>query len=94
MVNKQKKTVPPKTETFPRRSPSIEVRKSDSEEVIARKLSAFVTSPEMAASRAINASEKYLGKDIDLPTLTDELGEQAAVVNRGDLSRAEAMLMN
>lgn len=95
MAHKPKEAAPEEIKKFPHRnSLLLEVRESDSEEVVARKLSALITSPETAASRAIKTSEKYLGKDIDVPTLAAELREQAAKVNRGDLSQAEAMLIN
>jgi hypothetical protein len=35
-----------------------------------------------------------MASDIDLPTMLEVLRDQAAVVNRGDLARVEAMLMN
>jgi hypothetical protein len=37
---------------------------------------------------------KAFGEQIDVPALMDHLREQAAAANRGDLSQAEAMLMN
>jgi hypothetical protein len=54
------------------------------------------TSPELAACRTIKASEAHtaIGEHLDMPTLLETLRDQAAAVNRGDLSRAEAMLMN
>ena len=53
-------------------------------------------SPAVAAWRIISAAEQETGiaERIDFKILLDELHEQAAAVNRGDLTQAEAMLMN
>ena len=81
---------------FPRKAIQLTLAKGETEETKARKHSAFVTSPELAAYRVINGAEKKsgLGVDIDVPSLIAELHRQAAVANSGDLTQAEAMLMN
>ncbi len=81
---------------FPRKAVPLVLTKGDDEEVAAGKFAKLVTSPELAAYRAISASEAktVLGDEIDVPTLLEHLRNQAAAVNRGDLSQAEAMLMN
>lgn len=96
MASKPKKPAAPKPVAFPRKAIPLILTKGDSEEVAARKFSKLATSPELAAYRAINASETKsgFGEHIDVPTLLEQLRDQAAAVNRGDLSQAEAMLMN
>ena len=95
-ATKPKKPAAPKAEAFPRKAIPLILTKGDSEEVAARKFSKLATSPELAAYRAINASETKsgFGEHIDVPTLLEQLRDQAATANRGDLSQAEAMLMN
>jgi len=64
--------------------------------VAERKLAALVISPELAACRVINGAEKKsgIGEDIDVPYLMEQLRNSAVAANRGDLTQAEAMLMN
>lgn len=95
-VSKPKKPMSPVSEKFPRKAVPLKLTKGDSEEVAVGKFAKLVTSPELAAYRAINASEvkSGFGEHIDVPTLLEQLRDQAAAVNRGDLSKAEAMLMN
>jgi hypothetical protein len=90
------KTPPaPEPEKFPRKAVHLLIAKGDSEQVVARKHAALTTSPELAACRTIKASEsKLFGEQLDVPGLMEHLREQAVAVNRGDLSQAEAMLMN
>ena len=96
MASKPKKLAAPKAEAFPRKAVPLILTKGDSEEVAARKFSRLATSPELAAYRTINATETKsgFGEHIDVPTLLEQLRDQATAVNRGDLSQAEAMLMN
>ena len=96
MASKPKKQAAPEAEKFPRKAVPLILIKGDSEEVAARKYSKLATSPELAAYRTINASETKsgFGEHIDVPTLLEQLRDQATAVNRGDLSQAEAMLMN
>ena len=60
-----------------------------------RKYARHIAAPELAAARAINATEGMsgMGELLDMPELIACLRENAATVNRGDLSHAEAMLM-
>jgi len=54
----------------------------------------LVTSPELAAYRVITtAEEENISSKIDTPGLVAVLREQFALVNRNDLSHAEAMLI-
>lgn len=81
---------------FPRKAVLMELKKGDSDEVIARKTTALMTATETAAMRVMKGAENKTGNwdNIDVPALIDQLRDQAAAVNRGDLSQAEAMLMN
>ncbi len=82
--------------TFPRKAVPLKLERGDSEETAAGKFAKLTTSSELAAYRVINASETKsgIGEQIDVPTLIDQLREQAVAVNRGELAHAEAMLMN
>lgn len=81
---------------FPRKAVVVELKESDDEEVIAWKTTALLTATETAAMRVMQGAENKTGNwdHIDVPALIDQLRGQAAAVNRGDLSQAEAMLMN
>ena len=60
-----------------------------------RNYAELLTSPEFGAYRVIGIMQpKTLADDIDTPTLVTTLREQAAAVQGGDLTDAEAMLMN
>lgn len=96
MAGKPKKATAPKAEKFPRKAVPLNLTEADSAEDALRKFSRLVTSPELAAYRAINAAETQsgIGDLIDVPTLLEQLRDQAAAVNCGNLSQVEAMLMN
>lgn len=80
---------------FPRKDVEIEVAKDADQVTLARKFAQIYTSPELAAHRVLNATDKKvgLGESADVPTLIDQLREQAKVVNTGDLTQVEAMLV-
>lgn len=60
-----------------------------------RNFAEVVTSPELAAYRIIGVAQpKAVADDIDAPGMLEALRDQAAAVNGGDLSQAEAMLIN
>lgn len=96
MASKPKKPATPKAAQYPRKAVPLELAMDDCNEVRGSKFAKLATSPELAAHRVIDAAEKKsgLGDQLDVPTLMDQLRDQAAAVNRGDLSQAEAMLMN
>ena len=96
MASKPKKTATPETKEYPRKAVQVVREQGDSDEMAARKMTAVVSAPEMAALRVIRGAEKKDGiwDSIDVPALMDQLRDQALAVNRGDLSQAEAMLMN
>lgn len=80
--------------------PPFEARKSavlsatDPEDA-RRKYACHIAAPELAAARAINATEGIsgMGELLDMPELIACLRDNAATVNSGDLSHTEAMLM-
>ncbi len=61
-----------------------------------RNSAVLICGPELAAYRVINAADGQgsLGEILDVPALVEHLREQAGKVQGGDLSQAEAMLMN
>mgnify|MGYP000876444289 CR=1 FL=1 len=55
----------------------------------------LTTSGEFAALRVLRAGNMTsIGDRLDLPALTNALREQGKAVNNGDLTQAEAMLIN
>lgn len=77
---------------FPRRA--LVVAKGASDEETARNHAAFYLSPELAAGRAVAQTvPPQLSGPMDLIAICDELRSHAEAINRGDLSRPEAMLM-
>ena len=96
MESKSKKPATPQAAQFPRPNVEVVINSGDGEKEIARKTSASTTSTEMAALRVMRGAERQSGywESIDVPSLIEQLRDQAAAVNRGDLSQAEAMLMN
>jgi hypothetical protein len=96
MTRKPNKLAAPDTKKFPRKSVQLHLSKTDSEEVKAGKLAKLTTSPELAAYRVIKAGEAKtdFGEQMDVPALMNQLRDQAAAVSQGDMTQAEAMLMN
>ena len=96
METKPKKSATPEAAKFPRQNVEVFTKPGDGEKEIAQKTSASITSTEMAALRVMRGAERQSGywESIDVPSLIEQLRDQAAAVNRGDLSQAEAMLMN
>ena len=83
-----------KAETYPRKA--IPVQRGATHDETGRNFAVMTTSPEIAAFRVINAVEAKSGfrEELDVPSLLAQLRDQAGAVNTGDLSMAEAMLMN
>jgi hypothetical protein len=78
---------------FPRKVIPLESGPSDDEK--GRSYASLITSPEFAAYRVIGMMQpKNVADEIDTPTLLATLRDQAAAVQGGDLSHAEAMLIN
>jgi len=78
---------------YPRKTVSLARGKTDDE--TGRRYATLLTSPEFSAYRIERAIQpKNLADEIDVPGLLATLRGHAAAVNKGDLSRAEAMLMN
>ena len=92
--SKTKRATAPKAEEPARQD--IPSKTAAPDEEAKRTVTRLITSPELAASRAIVATEATtaVGEHVDLLALLGQLRDDAAAVNRGDLSQAEAMLMN
>lgn len=93
MANNPKKPLESETETFPRKVISCRSGPSDDEK--GRAYAGLLNSPEFSAHRIVSMMQpKLLADDIDAPGMLEALRDQAAAVQRGDLSQAEAMLIN
>lgn len=93
----EKRVKPRKTasglDAFPRKH--VPCHEGKSVEETGHNVAALVTSPAMAALRVVSAADsKAMSDTLDMPTLLEELRNQAQAINRGDLTRIEAMLMN
>ena len=82
-----------------RKSVIMELRESMTIEERAREHARIMVSPELSAFCVLNSVDSKgalceMWKSLDVPSLTDELRDQAAAVNRGELNHVEAMLMN
>lgn len=85
--------------TLQRKGVRMTVEKGQSEESQAREYARIMVSPELAALRVLRGTDSKgdtvnLWNGLDEPSLIDELRAQAEAVNRGEMSRVEAMLMN
>ena len=90
MVRKPKT---PEAEKFPRKAIPCESGASVEEQ--GRAYAKLLTAPDVCGYRVIVASSpKGLVEEIDAPTFLATLREQAAAVQGGDMSHAEAMLIN
>jgi len=96
MARKSKQPSKPVVEQYPRKAVPVKSDSAETEEETYRNLAVVTTSPELAAYRVIQHAEQdtVIGKEIDVPILLETLRDQAAAVNRGDMTQAEAMLMN
>lgn len=96
MASKPKKPAASVTVKYPRAAADLAIAPDDSEAEIARKATVLYTSNEMAALRVMRGADRQsrYWENIDVPSLMDQLRDQADTINRGDLSHAEAMLMN
>lgn len=96
MAAKPKTPKKPEAEKFPRKAIPLYQYKDEPEEDTARRLAGIATSADFAAYRVIAGTEAKsgIGEHLDTPTLLAELRDQAKAVNSGDMTRAEAMLMN
>ena len=89
MVRKPKT---PEAEKFPRKA--IPCESGPSAEEQGRAYAKLLTAPDVCGYRVIVASSpKGLVEEIDAPTFLATLREQAAAVQGGNMSHAEAMLM-
>lgn len=93
MASKPKKPAAPKAEAFPRKA--IPLKSGPSADEKGRCYASLITSPELAAHRVITMMQpKNIADEIDTPTMLETLRDQAAAVQRGDMSHAEGMLIN
>ena len=90
MVRKPKAA---EAEKFPRKT--IPCESGPSAEEQGRAYAKLLTAPDVCGYRVILASNpKGLAEDIDVPTFLATLRDQATAVQGGDMSYAEAMLIN
>lgn len=82
-----------------RKAVTMQLREGMTEEDKAHDYARLMVSPEISAFGVLNSVDstgvlRGMWENLDVPSLVDELRDQAAAVNRGDLKHAEAMLMN
>ena len=93
MSSNTKKPAQNESEKYPRKTVVCQSGPSLDEQ--GRNYAKLITSSELAAYRIIGMMQpKSLADDIDAPTLMETLRDQAAAVKIGDLTHAEAMLIN
>jgi len=86
---------PKAAEAEPFTRKAIPCESGPSAEEQGRAYAKLLSSPEVCAYRIILANHpKDLANEIDAPTFVATLREQAAAVQGGDMSHAEAMLIN
>jgi hypothetical protein len=95
MPTKAKKPATPKPKVYPRKDIPCPCDNRGDVDAAGQAFAKVVTSPAVAAHRVIQAANpQSLRDEIDVPGMLAVLNQQATAVNRGDLSQAEAMLMN
>ena len=95
MATKPKKQEAPKAEKYPRKAIPCHVEKRNDNDAAGIAFAGVITGPAVSAHRVIQAANPANIRDeIDVPGMLAALEKQAAAVNRGDLSQAEAMLIN
>lgn len=96
MAAKPKKATKPEVEKLVRKTVTVQVNKDDTKEVMAEKYARVMLSPEFAAFRVLSCADGKTGsfECIDVPILFDHLRKHAAAVSSGDMTQAEAMLIN
>ena len=93
MMTIKKYQAEPEAEKYPRKA--ITCQSGPSIDELGRSYAKMITSPELSAYRVISMMQpKNLADEIDTPTLLSTLRDQAAAVQSGDLTHAEAMLIN
>lgn len=93
-MSKAKKPVAkPEAENYPRKAvPCVSGPSVDEK---GRSYASLITSPELASYRVVAMMQpKNIADEIDTPTMLETLRDQAAAVQRGDMSHAEGMLIN
>ncbi|MHB8988351.1 MAG: hypothetical protein ACYC6S_06170 [Desulfobulbia bacterium] len=76
---------------------SVECFEGETEAETRQKVAKLVCGPAFAAFRVINAvdgKETFFKDQVDIPTLMNHLRDQSGAVQSGNMSQAEAMLIN
>jgi Tfp pilus assembly protein PilE len=96
MATKPKKADKPDGGMLKRKRCEVKIRRDSTEEEKAAKYAKIAISPMYAAVRVVSSADgkTSIWEELDVPSMADELRNQAAAVNRGDLAHVEAMLMN
>ncbi|MFE8032025.1 hypothetical protein [Thiohalocapsa marina] len=91
-----KRKIQPRQYPEPNKSVEHVTDPSASDEELHKGYARLASSPDLAAWRIIEASERKsgIGANIDVPAMMAALREQAAAVKAGDMGQAEAMLIN
>jgi hypothetical protein len=85
----------PKPRAYPRKEIPYHCDNQNDDDAVGQAFAKVLTSPAVAAHRVIQAANpQNLRDEIDAPGMLAMLEQQAAAVNRGDMTQAEAMLMN
>lgn len=93
MAKRKNEVEKPAEKIYPRKR--VQVCAGKTEEEGRRNYARRMTSPEFAAIRVVLAVDRKnpIGEGADISTLWAQLEDHAAAVNRGDMERAESMLM-
>ena len=95
MASKPKKPAEPKADAYPRKTIPWNVGKRNDNDAKGAAFADVVTGPAVSALCVIQAAtSKGIRDRIDVPGMLTVLERQAAAVNRGDMTHAEAMLIN
>lgn len=93
MSKDAKKSAEKEAESFPRKGLVCESGPSFDEQ--GRSFAELITSPELVSYLIVGKMQpKHYADELDSPTLMATLKDHSAAVRRGELDRAEAMLMN
>jgi hypothetical protein len=95
MAGATKKPTAPKAEAYPRKAIPCHAEKQNDDDAAGIAFAGVITAPAVSAHRVIQAANPAnIRNDIDVPGMLAALEQQAAVVHRGDMTQAEAMLIN
>ncbi len=95
MASKPKKPAGPKADAYPRKTIPWDVGKQNDNDAKGVAFADVITGPAVSALCVIQAAtSKGVSDKIDAPGMLTVLEQHAAAVNRGDMTRAEDMLIN